>query len=274
MALDTAKEWEADADSWMVDKLRTDTPPDMLADCRRDQQWSPMYHLYAEKNYASENIEFLDAVDAFRGSPNADVASKIYNDYVRSGALNLFARDGLDQIFEQEVLLTSQDMFDEAFDEIYNLTNQDSYGKFKDRASKIKRELEAAAAEDSDHEEPAEREVEIGSPQKVEMSRDRVDMAVVDAMNEQSLKDLDEGFSTGFWQLGDLVIIAWTGPTDDQPYVPWIRSQVECSGIITMKKKGGAFSPGTLTVTNQGLSDRRLFEAALARVTKKKIEYA
>ena len=273
MALDTAKEWESDADSWMVDKLRTETPPEMLADCRRDQQWSSMYHLYAEKNLASENIEFLDAVDAFRGSPNADVATKIYDDYVRSGVLNLYAREGLDDIFGQDVLLTSQDMFNEAFDEIYNLTNQDSYGKFKDRASKIKKELEASGTEVSDSEAPAEREVEVGRPQKVEMSRDRVDMAVVDATNEQSLKDLDEGYSTNFWQLGDLVIIAWRGPTDDQPYVPWIRSQVERAGTITMKKKGGAFSPGTLTVSNQGVSDRRLFEAALAKVTKKKIEY-
>ena len=274
MALDTAKEWEADADSWMVDKLRTETPPDMLADCRRDQQWSSMYHLYAEKNLASENIEFLDAVDAFRGSPNADVATKIYDDYVRSGLLNLYAREGLDDIFGEDVLLTSQDMFNEAFDEIYNLTNQDSYAKFKDRASKIKKELEASAAEDSGSEAPAEREIEIGRPEKVEMSRDRVDMAVVDAMNEQSLKDLDEGYSANFWQLGDLVIVAWTGPTDDQPYVPWIKTQVERAGTITMKKKGGAFSPGALTVSNQGVSDRRLFEAALARVTKKKIEYA
>jgi len=123
-------------------------------------------------------------------------------------------------------------------------------------------------------EEERRRNVEISAPTPVAFTRDMVDMAVVDNFNRQALKDLEEGNMTNFWQLGDLVVIAMGRDTLDMPYVRWIREQpnVRPGATIVMTAKGGVFDPGTITVS--GVSDKALFEAAIKRVSKKKIKYS
>ena len=269
MALDTAAQWEAQAPDWMLAKLRSDAPPDTFAQCRREEDWSALYRFFAERNFTSENIDFLDAVDAYRQSPDSDVAKKIYDDYVRSGVLNLFSRAPLDEMLNEEVLLTSQDMFDQAFEEIYQLTNQDAYEKFKRRAATIQQQL---AESDTGEAEPDLDAIEVSEPQAVEFTRDMIDQTVVDNYNEQALKDMDEGSDSTFYQLGDLVVILGYGATEAQPYVKWLREQDGLArGNITMTKKGAMFDPGTITV--EGGGDRSAIETAIRRISKKKVKF-
>ena len=117
-----------------------------------------------------------------------------------------------------------------------------------------------------------EEDLTVGTPAAVTMTRDRVDSMVVDNWNEQALKDLKEGSDTVFYEIGDLVIIDAKQPRD-QPYLDWARQQegINLDAKITMAKRGGAFDAGKIRA--DGVRNRASFEAAIKRVSKKKIEY-
>jgi hypothetical protein len=112
----------------------------------------------------------------------------------------------------------------------------------------------------------------ISQPTAVAMTRDRVDSAVVDNWNEEALKILKEGSDTVFYEIGDLVIIDAKQPRN-QPYLDWAKQQpgINPAAKITMTKKGGAFDSGRIKA--EGVSNRFNFEAAIKRVSKKKVEY-
>lgn len=275
MPLDDATQWKTQAEPWMVDRLRDYAPPDSLAECLADEGWARIYYLYAQANLASENVDFLWAVDEFKRSNDMAVAQRVYEQYVANNAptqINLYStnRDELDAMFSGEnEPLGSLDMFDGAYNEVYDVVNTDSYSKFKLMASRVRQDL---AAEGEPGAVDTQTPVEVGSPQQVELTRAMVDDSVVDGYNQQALKDLDEGYSTNFWQLGDLVVIAAEMETDAQPYVPWIKAQQGVVvGMITMTKKGRGLDPGSISVSRVG--DRAAFEAAIARVSKKKVKY-
>jgi hypothetical protein len=109
-------------------------------------------------------------------------------------------------------------------------------------------------------------------PKEAKLTRDKIDMTVVDNWNQRILKDLTEGGSKDFFQLGDLVIVDLGDPGAGQPYVPWIQAQdgVE-KGRITMTAKGGAFSAGTVTASGGG--DQSLLTTAIKRISNKKVEF-
>ena len=115
-------------------------------------------------------------------------------------------------------------------------------------------------------------ELMINKPIAVAMTRDRVDSLVVDNWNEQALKTLKEGTDTVFYEIGDLVIIDAKQPRD-QPYLDWARQQpqIRLGAKITMTKKGGAFDSGKITAVD--VQNRASFEAAIKRVSNKKVEY-
>jgi hypothetical protein len=109
-------------------------------------------------------------------------------------------------------------------------------------------------------------------PKERKLTRDQLDMSVVDNWNERILKDLAEGTSKGFYQLGDLVIVDLGDPAAGQPYINWIKVQDGVAkGEVTMTAKGGAFSAGTLTASGGG--DKGAFEGAIGRISKKKVKY-
>jgi hypothetical protein len=58
-----------------------------------------------------------------------------------------------------------------------------------------------------------------------------------------------------------------------QPYLTWAKQQneVDPDASITMTKKGGAFDPGKITAS--GVQDTANFEAAIRRISKKKVEF-
>jgi hypothetical protein len=99
-----------------------------------------------------------------------------------------------------------------------------------------------------------------------------IDKAVVDNWNEVALKALTQGTSTGFYEVGGVVIIdAKQGK--DQPYLEWAKKLggARLDAKITMTKKGGAFDSGKITVF--GVQDEATFEAAIKRVSNKKVEF-
>jgi hypothetical protein len=116
-------------------------------------------------------------------------------------------------------------------------------------------------------------ELTISKPTVVDMTADRVERSVVETFNEQALKTLGEGTTTPFYEIGDLVIIDAKLPPKAQPYLEWAQQQKEINPVaaITMLKKGGAFDPGKIKAV--GVNNTASFEAAIKRVSKKKIEY-
>ena len=116
-------------------------------------------------------------------------------------------------------------------------------------------------------------ELVISEPVAVNMSIDRVDAAVVDKWNEQTLKTMGEGSSTAFYQVANLVIIDAQEPPGVQPFLEWAQKEADSApdATITVLKRGGAFDPGKIKVV--GAKSTSNFETAIKRVSKKKIEF-
>lgn len=276
MTLDTAAEWTDQAEEWMVKQVKTQAPPATAAECQSDAAWWQVFSFFARAKMADEALDFLAAVDEYKRSGSTDKAEAVYKEFVCSGAprmINLYQAnfDVLKETFESEIVLVSIDVFDAAYEEILTTLDQDTYRLFSDNTRKVKAELEAQDEAATDEEVGAD--VEVSDPELVELTRDRIDMAVVDKFNELSIKSLDEGQSVNFYQLDDLVIIQGPIATDDQPYLKWLRAQPgrTFAAMITMKSKGGAFGPGSISV--KGASDKEAFKAAVARVSKKKVVF-
>jgi len=276
MPLENAVQWKDRAVEWMVDRLRTGQPPDSLAACLRDGEWSQIYYFFAEANFVTENLDFLHAVEGYRTNPTVVSAEGIYNEFVPQSApktLNLYSgnREALDEWFRDQDHVATVDLYDEAYSEIFGMTDTDSYRRFQRVASEVKRDL--AVEEEAGQHDEDEPEMVIGAPTAVQMTRAQVDDAVVDNWNEQALKSLDAGASAAFYEIDDLVIIDARQADGIQPYVSWAKQHpdVDRAAQITMTKKGGAFDPGAIRAT--GVQRTGSFEAAVKRVSKKKVTY-
>jgi len=113
----------------------------------------------------------------------------------------------------------------------------------------------------------------VSKPELVEFGIDQVDRAVVDKWNEDALKALSEGDKTPFYEHEDLVIIVHPGGKGVQPYIDWAATQdwAVAGATVQMVKKGGVFGAGSIKVT--GVKNTQWFEAAIARVSKKEVQY-
>jgi hypothetical protein len=61
------------------------------------------------------------------------------------------------------------------------------------------------------------------------------------------------------------------------PGASWLQQQGALSGTITLTKKGGAFDPGSIEaddVSDEAAFDKTAFEAAIATVSKRRVQYA
>ncbi len=264
------KTWKTDPQVTqdMLAKLRAESPPATLDQCRQDPIWRAMLLLSLADEYSTENLEFLDAVDNLRArQPDGQLARQIYDQFVSDSAptqVNLYSgnHDTLRDAFAANPAPDSvTGPFDAAYIEIYGLVRDDKYGKFITTANGVREELEE------------EKAVRIDTPGAVQLTADQIDTKVVDQWNERALKDLTQGQATGFYQAGNLVLLVHPqGRQGGQPYLEWAADQdgvVE--GTVTMTKKGGALSAGSITAA--GVQDKATFEAAVARVSKKKVEY-
>ena len=274
MPLEKAAQWKAEAEDWMVQQLRADSPPAKMADCIADENWSQIYRFFCEKNFVTENLEFLEEVRVYKAAPSVDEGDRIYDKFVPSSAetqINLYSDNklALDTWKQNPGRQADADLFDPAYVEIWNMTENDSYARFIAKTAEVKKEL--LAEDDQDGEEEAD-EIEISAPQLKELSIDDVEQAVVDQWNERTLKDLKQNAKADFIQIDDLVIMVHPEGKDAQPYVKWARKQPgRAEGTVTMVEKGGAFSAGS--VRAEGTGDQGSFEAAVKRVSKKKVTF-
>jgi hypothetical protein len=270
MALGTADEWQKDVDvnDSMIVKLKNETPPELLTDCQRNAEWWEIFCLWGAKNQMDENIDFVNWIDDYRRTSDGNKADRIYQEFLAPGAprpanVSDYIAKGVLDVYAEDPPLRSLDMFDATYDEVMGVLDG-NYRRFRLDASATQRELQAAGASGG------------------EITRDTIDMTVVDKTNEEALKVMDEGYSTNFWQIDDLVIIAHQDMRqDEQPYLEWIRDQVEVAGrragMLTMTEKGAKTTgklfggPGTITVS--GADDQDLFKKAIRRVSKKKIVF-
>jgi hypothetical protein len=156
---------------------------------------------------------------------------------------------------------------------IKNVANGDLPGRLKDTLYRVEtpfpetdRAVQALVSLTDD-------ELTISKPAVVEMTPDRVERSVVEKFNEQALKTLSEGTTTAFYEIGDLIIIDAKLPPKAQPYLEWAqhRDEIDPGATITMIKKGGAFDQGKIKAA--GVQNPAAFEAAIKRVSKKKVEY-
>ena len=275
--LSEAKSWHSKTDPWMVQLLKDGLPPE-FEQMQADAKWWAVLTKWAELSFVLENINFLDQTTAFTVSRNLTMAPDIYNEYIVVGApsqvnINEKLIGPIREAIEEDE--PDVEMFDEAVKEVITLTKNGTYKDFLADCRKARPEL---LAEDEPEEEEAEEPAaevakEIGDPKLRALTRDKIDMAVVDNFNKTALTDLVVGASMTFYQSGDLVIIQ-TAMGEDQPYVKWIKMQgdVTTGANVTKTAKAGAFSSGTFTVS--GARDKDAFKKAVARVSKAKIVFA
>lgn len=274
------EDWHAKGQPWMIDKLKEGLPPADIESLQRDGMWWEIFTLFAELEHCPENIAFLDQVMAFKQTNNMNMAVDIYDEYVKEAAPNQVNLPytmvtPLKAILEDADDPATPEMFDKAYDEILRITRSGTFPNFAAACAAARPGL---LAEDEPEEEANEEEDEapaaqvIGDVKLREMTRDKIDMAVVDNFNKVAITDLPLGGSTGCYQVGDLVIIE-AGMGDDQPYMKWIRAQagVTRGANITKTAKAGAFSSGTITA--KGAGDKELFKKAIARVSKAKVVF-
>lgn len=275
MPLEKTSDWKDQAEPAMLEQLEKGLAPETLSACRADQQWLRTYRFFAEKNLVTENLDFLEEVEEFRRTGDMTLAKKIYEEYVPSRAqrqlnLSVSNRTALEEIFEDEdEPIGPPSLFEMSYEEIYKLTDTDSYKRFKKITGDVGKDL---AAENGKKDEP-EKYIEVGAPEEIELTRDQIQDEVVDNWNQIALKKLNKGDQAKFYEIGDLVIIDADDPAGMQPYVTWARSQQDVmnGATITMVEKGGVFDPGSIKVV--GVQHAGAFEAAIKRISKKKIIY-
>lgn len=255
-----------DADGFLKAIYEAGPPPGEVDGAFRDPEYLRLFYRWVEDQGTDPNASAfllaitsinegasLDAIWERTGSDLAMIKAPWSTDV--QTAMQLRTGDSDDAV--------KQKMWREADEYLYRF-----YGEFVQWVNEQKR------LKDEADEEERQRNLEISEPEEVEFTKDMIDWDVVDNYNRQALKDLDEGYSTNFWQLEDLVIIAGAGETNVQPYVKWIRQQpnVRLGAMITMTAKGGVFDPGTITVS--GVTDKSSFEDSIRRISKKKIKYS
>ena len=268
MALGTAAEWQQDGDvkDSMIVKLRDEDPPELVTDCHADAQWWEIFCLWGTRNRMDENIDFINWIDEYRRTGDGNKADQIFQEFLAPGAprpanVSDYIAQSVIDAYSDDPVMRSLDMFDPTYNEVLGVLDG-NYRRFRLDAGTTKTGLQEA-------------------PQEAEgITRDSIDMTVVDKTNEGALKALDEGISTNFWQLDDLVIIGHQEMRqDEQPYLEWIRDQVKAAGrragMLTMTEKGvkttGNLFGGAGSITVAGAQDRDLFKTAIRRVSKKKI---
>jgi hypothetical protein len=112
---------------------------------------------------------------------------------------------------------------------------------------------------------------EISRMQGQEMTYADLDEDYIASLNEQNLKDLAEGQEVKCLGYGTYVLIGQFPPGYERAVMSYDKAWY---GTLTMKQKGGAFSPGKVTMTGCDGQDQEWFKTAFRRVSKKAITFA
>jgi hypothetical protein len=264
----------------MLEKLKSQEAPETVEACHQDQdEWWKLFCLWARKNQMDESVDFVNEVDQYKGGPrNGYEADGIYREFLSPDAPRPVNIDddilrALQRIYSDDPPLLSLEMFDPAYAQILGILGGNYQQRFVVEVRRIRKDLQAADApeQDADVDGPHE----IGAPAAREITRDHFDQATVDAFNQSALKELTERDDTRLYELDDLVVIQhpFLLP-ENQPLVKWISHHpgVHTTGRVATTAKGGAFSPGKVTV--RSVQNQDVVEAAIGRVSKKKVVFA
>lgn len=111
---------------------------------------------------------------------------------------------------------------------------------------------------------------EVSRMQGAAMTRFELDEDYIASLNEVNLKDLAEGAEVKCLGYGTYVLIGQFPPGYEKAVMSYDKAWY---GTLTMKQKGGAFSPGKVTVTGCQGQDQEWFKTAFRRVSKKAISF-
>jgi hypothetical protein len=111
---------------------------------------------------------------------------------------------------------------------------------------------------------------EIARMNQVEMPVRDLDTDYIDSLNEANLKDLTVGQEVKVMAYGTYVLIGQFPPGYEKAVMSYDKAWY---GTLTMKEKGGAFSPGKVSVNGCEGQDQEWFKKAFRRVSKKAITF-
>lgn len=266
MPLNNLESWRQAAPTHYLDLIRNGEPPAGWRDCR-NTPWEEVFEFYCRENYCDENLRFLWAVVDYQAVPSVVQAEEIIETIVYGDPpVNLYdtSTTPIDEWYRDEDHLLDVSLFDKAFAEV----NDSFTGTYMNFTSAVGKTLQEMV-------EDEQRESEISEPELQEFDISKVDMAVVDNWNQQALKELGEGDQTPFCQYEDLVLIKHPSGSAVQPYWTWASTQdwAVAGAYVLMEKKGGVFDAGRIKAVGVRPGMTNYFEAAIARISKKKVVY-
>jgi hypothetical protein len=142
MELNTVADWQRAGGPEMGWRLMMDDPPATFAVCRHHTGWMKMFRLFLWSHGATQQVEFLEAVDELRQwEPHAAMTRNIYDRYVREEeqiTVSAPIRLALAHAFAAVLPPDRANVFEAAYRESVVLVNEGWYRQFKEIAEDIR----------------------------------------------------------------------------------------------------------------------------------------
>lgn len=105
----------------------------------RDPTGKALLKKHLINEFSVENINFIDAVEAFKALPEGDEkqlkATAIFDEFIAAGRLNIgVEKQTIERHFEDQGSSVGDDVFDEAFEIIWGLIETDAFRRFQGTA--------------------------------------------------------------------------------------------------------------------------------------------
>jgi Regulator of G protein signaling domain len=162
MQLKTLEDWTRAGGDQMRCKLTTADPPARFAVCRHHASWLQMFRLFLLSHDATDQLEFLEAVDELRmWEPHAAMTRRIYDLYVtgtqdggrRQLEMSGPIRAALTRAFGTVHPPDRADVFAVAYQEVVLVVNDSWYGEFKKMAAGLRTVWDTEVDQDARAEE-------------------------------------------------------------------------------------------------------------------------
>lgn len=239
---------------------------------RHKKGWLPLLRIFTEREYATENVDFLVDLDAFfAGTPGfgKDVTptkQDLFHDYVAEAApkpINISdpLRKELAAALQGGDDSTLRTSLEAADRQVTGMVTEGAYLRMQPELTEVQKAW--AKVEEAG-------KAKVGPVQSFER-HERPAPAKVNEWNQQALRALSRSAPTPFFHLGDMVIVANPAAGQAPPGIGWLQQQLYVvTGTVT--KRGGLF--GAASILAKGVQNEPDFEGALrAAVPDIQIEY-